>query len=226
MASPWVPYQRSPTERPWVGMAMLAALPLLSLILIRMLWSGSSLWFLTVGIILLGAAAVVFLARRPAESEHGRNVLASEQNRVPLVLTGIGVLFLAMLLLPNFAGGSDDPAPTASSSVSQPPAAADSEVSGVSQAPGSQQPIAPPPSQPEVVEPAAPETYTIQAGDTLWDVALSFDVTVEAIIAANSFANPEDLEVGQEIVIPSASEAAASDEDAAAADGDVAAEVE
>jgi LysM repeat protein len=46
----------------------------------------------------------------------------------------------------------------------------------------------------------------VQEGDTLWDIASSFGVTVDAIIAANSFANPEDLELGQEIVIPPPSE--------------------
>jgi hypothetical protein len=52
-----------------MGMALLVAVPLLSLILIRLLWSGSSLWFLTVGILLLGSAAVVYLLRRPPEME-------------------------------------------------------------------------------------------------------------------------------------------------------------
>lgn len=72
MTSPW-PAQQQQTpaaERPWVGMAMLAAIPLLSLLLIRMLWSGSSLWFLTVGIILMGAGAVAFLARRQNDQQY------------------------------------------------------------------------------------------------------------------------------------------------------------
>ena len=53
MASPWDLPQRSPVERPWMGMAMLVTIPVIALILVRMLWSGSSLWFLSVGIILL-----------------------------------------------------------------------------------------------------------------------------------------------------------------------------
>ena len=53
MALPYVHSSQSMVERPWVGMALLAALPVLSLVLMRMFWSGSSLWFLAVGIILL-----------------------------------------------------------------------------------------------------------------------------------------------------------------------------
>ncbi len=64
MASPWIPApQRPPAERPWMGMALLVAVPLLSLVLIRMLWSGSSLWFLLLGILLpMNAVAVVVRA--------------------------------------------------------------------------------------------------------------------------------------------------------------------
>jgi LysM repeat protein len=199
-----------------MGMAMLVALPLLALILIRLLWSGSSLWFLTAGIILIGMAAVVFLARRPLDQEYARQTLSPESNRLPLVLAGLGVLFLAMLLLPNFSGGGDDESAAVDNSVAQPV----SEVAAATQAPAFQptavqqpvQSVPPasqaPSSQPSVQEPSAPAapagstTYVVQEGDTLWDIASSFGVTVDAIIAANSFANPEDLELGQEIVIP------------------------
>ncbi|MCH8901110.1 MAG: hypothetical protein IIC88_02315, partial [Chloroflexi bacterium] len=75
MASPWDLPQRSPVERPWMGMAMLVTIPVIALILVRMLWSGSSLWFLSVGIILLGAAAVFFLVRRPQGLEYARSTL-------------------------------------------------------------------------------------------------------------------------------------------------------
>lgn len=218
MDSPWTtpPPHRSPVERPWLGMGMLAAVPLLSLILIRMLWSGSSLWFLTVGILLLGAAAVIFLVRRPREPEPGRAGRAQEASRVPLALAALGVLFLALLLLPNFADGSEDQ-PT----ISQQPGLI-SQVSGIAQPPGAQvqqPPIAqgqPPAAQEQPAaqeEPAAEapataggQTYVIEDGDTLWDIAQRFDTTVEDIVAANDLANPEDLQVGQEIVIPAASE--------------------
>lgn len=206
MASPWISSQRPPAERPWVGMAMLAAIPLLSLILIRMLWSGSSLWFLTVGIILLGAAAVTFLARRPQEQGYGRQTLAQETNRVPLILTALGVVFLAMLLLPNFSGGESGLSQAAQQ---QSPGAGISEVSGLSQPPAEQLPVeewSEPPGQ--EAAPEGGQTYVVESGDTLWDIAQRFGTTVEAIVQANELANPADLTIDQELVIPPPSEAA------------------
>lgn len=211
MASPWSPpqYQDShaPSDRPWLGMAMLVAVPLLALILIRMLWSGSSLWFLTVGILLLGAAAVAFLAARPQDDGYSRHALAPETNRLPLVLAGLGVLFLAMLLLPNFAGG-DDSSSTATITSDQPASGQVSDVSGSQQAPAqepaAQEPAAEAPAAeaPAAEAPAGSTTYVVQDGDTLWDIALEHGTTVEAIVAANELLNPADLTVGEELIIP------------------------
>ena len=243
MASPWitpqrVAPQRPPAERPWMGMAMLVAVPLLSLILIRMLWSGSSLWFLTLGIILLGSAAVVFLARRPQDA-YGRT-LAQEPSRVPLVLAGLGVLFLAMLLLPNFAGSGSDDADLATRQpqqqqqqqppAQQPPAQSSSsstglqsEVSGVSQ-PLAQQPPAQAPESQAPSQEAAPatgsQTYVVADGDTLWDIADRFGTTVAAIVAANSLSNAADLQIGQELTIPpEGDDSGATEESAPVEDG-------
>src|SRR3990172_6695448 len=224
MATPWTPPRRSPAERPWLGTAMLAAVPLLSLILIRMLWSGSSLWFLTAGISLLGAAAVFFLARRPAETEYGRPTATQETSRAPLILAALGVLFLAMLLLPNFAGGGDSDRDESSQRANQSSSTLNSEVSGAQQAPRALQPTAQLPRAPVQQPPAAQapqeapalqppaqeapvvegETYVVQDGDNLWDIALRFGTTVDAIIAANELEDPEALQIGQEIIIPAA----------------------
>lgn len=224
MASPpWVTTQRAPVERPWMGMAMLVAVPLLSLVLIRMLWSGSGLWFLAVGLILLGVAAVLFLARRPQEQEYGRQALAQDANRVPLVLAGIGVLFLAMLLLPNFADGSGGEANPAASNQSPSVglisgvAAVQQQPTQVARQPVAQQPVVQQPAVDEPViddtqEPVVPDgsqTYIVQDGDTLWDIALEFDTTVDAIIAANGLDNPADVQIDQELVIPPPDESAA-----------------
>lgn len=46
--------------------------------------------------------------------------------------------------------------------------------------------------------------YLIQPGDTLYGIALAYGTTIEAIVAANpTLANPNDLDVGQEIRLPS-----------------------
>lgn len=44
--------------------------------------------------------------------------------------------------------------------------------------------------------------YTVQAGDTLFSIATRYGVTVDAIAAANGLANPEQIAVGQILIIP------------------------
>jgi len=46
------------------------------------------------------------------------------------------------------------------------------------------------------------ETYTVQAGDTLFDIALHFEVSVEELMEANEITDPTSLSVGQRLVIP------------------------
>jgi len=212
MASPWVTSQRPPAERPWLGLALLAAVPLLSLILIRMLWSGSSLWFLLAGLLLLGAAGVTFLARRPRGLEYGGPSLEREGKRWPLVLAGLGVLFLALLVVPNFAAGGSDGA-----TISQQPNAPVGDVLDNTQQPAAQptaqqqQPAADPAADEPADAPAVGDgdVYVVKSGDSLWSIAQQHSTTVDAIVAANSIANPADLQVGQELVIPAAQEASA-----------------
>lgn len=57
--------------------------------------------------------------------------------------------------------------------------------------------------------PAAPappagdqETYTVQAGDTLAEIAARFGVTIQALVQANNIGNVDYIEVGQVLVIP------------------------
>ena len=45
-------------------------------------------------------------------------------------------------------------------------------------------------------------SYVVQLGDTLYDIALSFGVTVDALQAANPGVNPSALTIGQALVIP------------------------
>jgi LysM repeat protein len=52
--------------------------------------------------------------------------------------------------------------------------------------------------------PAGTTIYTVQAGDTLFSIAQRFGITVQAIINANSLANPDALAIGQQLNIPQA----------------------
>lgn len=65
-------------------------------------------------------------------------------------------------------------------------------------------PTAPPVSTPERPKPAK---YTVQAGDTVWGIAQRFGITPQALVDANSLSEPDRLQPGQELVIPTAEEA-------------------
>jgi LysM repeat protein len=49
---------------------------------------------------------------------------------------------------------------------------------------------------------AGPTTYTVQRGDTLTSIAKRFGVRVSDLLAANTFANPDNLTEGQTVTIP------------------------
>lgn len=50
--------------------------------------------------------------------------------------------------------------------------------------------------------PPGTRSYTIEAGDTVYQLAQQFDTSIPAIISANPFSNPDNLQVGEEICIP------------------------
>jgi LysM repeat protein len=232
MASPWISpaRHRQPPERPWMGMALLLSVPLLSLVLIRMLWSGSTIWFLIAGILMLGSAAVVFLARRDGPA-YGYQTLSPEPNRLPTWLVGLGVLFLGMLVVPSVSSGSGSPAdslhlnnspqqasnsqpivttvtrsqatpPPTARATARPTATTNPSADNSSSTPSQATPSNPP---------ASGQTYVVKDGDTLWDIANKFGTTVSDIVAANHLPNDSELKLGQELVIPASANAATSD---------------
>ncbi|HUF32620.1 MAG TPA: LysM domain-containing protein [Acidimicrobiales bacterium] len=51
---------------------------------------------------------------------------------------------------------------------------------------------------------AASASYTVQPGDTLFDIARRFGSSVDALVEANGISDPNLIEVGQVIEIPPA----------------------
>lgn len=49
---------------------------------------------------------------------------------------------------------------------------------------------------------AQAQTHVVQPGETLFHIALSYGVTVEAMIAANNLSDPSHITVGQVLIIP------------------------
>jgi len=50
--------------------------------------------------------------------------------------------------------------------------------------------------------PGGDRTYVVESGDTLSAIAERFDTTVRAIVRANDIADPDVIDVGQELTIP------------------------
>src|SRR5512140_775460 len=55
--------------------------------------------------------------------------------------------------------------------------------------------------QPVFAQASGP-VYIVQSGDTLYNIALRFNISVDDLIAANPSVNPNNLAIGQELVIP------------------------
>jgi LysM repeat protein len=49
---------------------------------------------------------------------------------------------------------------------------------------------------------ASQAVHRVRAGDTLYDIAIRYGVTIRAILAINNIPNPDRLQIGQEIIIP------------------------
>lgn len=58
------------------------------------------------------------------------------------------------------------------------------------------------PVQPEPTAAPQPMKYQINAGDTLYNIARTFDITVDVLTAVNQIKDPRSLKIGQELIIP------------------------
>ncbi|MGD8584665.1 MAG: LysM peptidoglycan-binding domain-containing protein [Chloroflexota bacterium] len=133
---------------------------------------------------------------------------------------GLALLVLALAVGVSACQLVERAAPTAVPPAGQLPAG----QSGVDQSPADQSPrirnlqdVPPtwtPPATVRSETPIAPEavvtaqaagsqtTYTVQSGDTLAEIAIRFNVTLEALAAANDIEDFDHIEAGQVLVIP------------------------
>ena len=59
-----------------------------------------------------------------------------------------------------------------------------------------------PTSTPRPPPPPTPTIYTVQPGDTLSAIATRYNVTVDDLVRKNRIVNPDALQVGQDLTIP------------------------
>ena len=131
------------------------------------------------------------------------------------VYGAVALLAIAVVAAACGGGGSDSPddsSTTADSGADRPltsnaPPPADTDTTPV--LPGNPgdapRPTAPSGTlEPGSATPPRPpgSEYVVQEGDTLFDIALTFDTTFEEILALNSLINPNALDVGQVIFLP------------------------
>lgn len=96
--------------------------------------------------------------------------------------------------VPSTPGTSTDPNATGTDPNAQPTTVA---VDGATPEPGSEG------TDPNAVtDPAAEGTYTVQAGDTLFSIAVQYNTTVEELITLNGLDPNQPLTVGQVIKVP------------------------
>lgn len=50
--------------------------------------------------------------------------------------------------------------------------------------------------------PAGETVHEVKSGDTLFDIALKYGVTVDAIVKANNLSDANQLSIGQKLIIP------------------------
>ncbi|MBC8098249.1 MAG: LysM peptidoglycan-binding domain-containing protein, partial [Armatimonadetes bacterium] len=55
---------------------------------------------------------------------------------------------------------------------------------------------------PTATLPASAQTHTVAAGESLYTISLLYEVTIQQIVDANTLENPDQLDIGQVLIIP------------------------
>lgn len=123
------------------------------------------------------------------------------------ILVGVGAALVAGLMLAGVTGmlggapdASASPTPTASASEAATPTLVPASESAAASAS-----TAPSPTPPPVVTPTpapTPQTYIVQSGDTLNEIAQRFGTTAQAIADASGIEVSDPISPGQVLIIP------------------------
>jgi LysM repeat protein len=107
---------------------------------------------------------------------------------------------LAFGLMPQLVGGSPSASPTtpAATGPTSPPTASPS----ASPSPTPTTPPTPTAQPSPTAPPTGEQSYTVRPGDTLEAISLRFGVSIQAIVAANNLANPDQIFIDQVLIIP------------------------
>ena len=100
---------------------------------------------------------------------------------------------ILFVLVAAACGGSDEPSQTSTPSPTPTSTSTPSPIP--TRSPASTATPAPSPG-------CTPSIYIIQAGDLLSTLAIDFDVPLDYLIEVNDIADPDSIQIGQELVIP------------------------
>lgn len=144
------------------------------------------------------------LAGRAAQPV-GRRIAAGVVGGAVLTLAAAAVAGAAWPVAPPAVIGTASPTARQTSTPTSLPTRSPEPSRNATPSPTPSASAVPSRTPPPATTPSTPvpqRTYVVQESDTLGSIAQQFGVTVEAIQAANQIADPDEITVGQVLVIP------------------------
>ena len=129
-------------------------------------------------------------------------------NAILSLIISLAVVIIAGPRLPSRPGTAALAVTTAAQVEQMPTVAADSPIGQVQPAPNATPAALMPTTQPIAgdtphTQPSSePTVYVVQPGDTLSSIAGKFEVSLDDLLLANGLADPDYVQVGQELLIP------------------------